>query len=109
MAQLERPRGATAPIVITATWVLLFLLGSWPAIATVFLFDAGPDLQLWGWLVFYGVWGFEALALLVFPAVWILWALTRHESWGGKLVFIVALVPALALIPIVIAFIIDGY
>ncbi len=108
MAQLEKPRGVTAPIVISVIWAVLFVLGAWPAIATVFLFDSGPELQLWGWLVFYGMWSFEALAMLIIPGIWLAWLATRYKSWGGTFLTILAFIPALAIIPVVIAFFVDG-
>ena len=108
MAQLAEPRKASMPVVVSIIWAVLFVLGAWPAVATVFLFDSGPELQLWGWLVFYGMWGFELLAALLIPGIWVAWALTRHKSWGGTFLIILAFVPLLAVIPIVIAFIIDG-
>lgn len=101
-------RGPFAPILTSVIWAVVFVLAAWPAIATVFLFDSGTDLELWGWLVFYGMWSFEALALLVIPVVWVVWALTRYKSWGGKLLLFIALFPLLALIPIVLAFFVDN-
>ena len=109
MTQLDQARGPSAPIAISITWAMLFLLGAWPAVATVFLFDSGADLRLWGWLIFWGMWGFEALALLLVPGIWVAWALTRHKSWGGELLFVLAFVPVLALVPIVVAFFVDSY
>lgn len=101
-------RGPLAPILTSVIWAVLFVLGAWPAIATVFLLDQGTDLELWAWLIFYGMWGFEALALLVIPVSWLAWAFTRDKAWGTKLLVFIALFPALALVPIVIAFVIDA-
>ncbi|MDO8731002.1 MAG: hypothetical protein Q7L55_00265 [Actinomycetota bacterium] len=108
MTEIAPARGPLAPILISAIWPVAFVLGAWPAIATVFLFDSGPDLELWGWFIFYGMWGFEALALLVIPVAWVVWALTRHKSWGGKLLIAIALFPLLALVPVVAAFFLDN-
>ena len=103
----EPARGPLVPILTSVLWAVAFVLGAWPAVATVFLFDAGPELKLWGWLIFYGVWSFEALALFVIPVVWVAWAFTRHKEWGGKLIIAIALFPLLTLIPIILAFIVD--
>lgn len=108
MTQEVPPRGPLAPILISVIWAFGFLLGAWPAVATVFLFDSGTDLQLWAWFVFYGMWSFELLALLMIPGIWLAWALTRSKTWGGRFLVLLAFIPLLALIPVIAAFFMDA-
>ncbi len=108
MTETTEQRNVSAPVVISVIWAAVFVLGAWPAVATVFLFDQGTDLELWAWFIFYGIWAFEFMALLMVPGIWLAWALTRRKSWGGKFLTILAFVPLIALIPVVAAFFMDN-
>ena len=77
-----KQRGTELPIIGTVVWTFAVILGAFAAITSFMLFDAtGTDgAETWVWLCFYGIWGFEFMAALAIPGVWIAWTFTRNRS-----------------------------
>lgn len=100
-----KPISPLMPILLSIGWALIALVAAYPTLMTFMLFDSGiENTSVWMWMVFYGMWVFLFLSLLVIPALWLVWALVRKRGSGHAVLVIVALVPFLALIPVVVAF-----
>ncbi|MDD2859067.1 MAG: hypothetical protein PHU75_10390 [Candidatus Nanopelagicales bacterium] len=101
----DKPISPLMPVLLSIGWALIALVAAYPTIVTVMLFDSGVEnATTWMWMVFYGMWTFLFLSVLVIPVIWVVWALARRSSGGRAALVIIALVPFLALIPVVVAF-----
>jgi hypothetical protein len=101
----DKPISPLMPVLLSIGWAVIALLAAYPTLMTFLLFDSGVEnTSVWMWMVFYGMWAFLFLSLLVIPVIWIVWALARRSGGGRAALVIVALVPFLALIPVVLAF-----